>query len=149
MISPMRSRLARWSTTLTVKAKPSSRTMAAAACLCLTERTPAIRSATSGSESWKDIWMCSSATSLSRSTRARVKPTPEGIPEERPTARQAELQDAERPGLRKDPLPVVGGEFALRADQIQRIGAVGAVQRATMGQLRQQRGWDFSRHEST
>ena len=51
MIAPMRSRLARCSTTLIEKAKPSSFTMAAAARFCFTELTPAIRSATSGSAS--------------------------------------------------------------------------------------------------
>ena len=77
MISPMRSRLARCSTTLIENAKPSSFTIAAAACFCFTELTPAIRSAISGSASWIEIWMCSRPASRSRSARARVSPRPE------------------------------------------------------------------------
>ena len=62
------------------------------------------------------------------------------LPQERLTAREPELQHAERAGLGKYPLPVVGRELALGPNQIERIGAIGAVQRTPMGQLRQQGG---------
>ena len=167
MISPIRSRLARWSTTLTVKAKPSSRTSAAAACLCLTERTPAIRSAHCRVGVLERDLDVLQPGLLSRSARGRVKPEPrcdqrrveaqaagvggellEVLPHQRLTAREAELQHAELPRLGEDPLPVVGGELALGPDQVERIGAVGTVQRTAMRQLRQQRGGMFTRHGS-
>src|SRR5688500_13933104 len=77
MISARRSRFARCSTTLTVKAKSSSFTHAAARCLASQLRVPAIRSALSLSASWKEIWTWSSPASLSRSARSRVRPRAE------------------------------------------------------------------------
>ena len=77
MISPTRSMLARCRTTLMEKAKPSDRTMAAAASFCGTALMPAIRSATRWSESWIEIWMCSSPASRSFAARRSVSPTPD------------------------------------------------------------------------
>jgi len=77
MISPIRSRLARWSTTLIENAKPSSFTSAMAACFCLTELAPAIRSADAGSESCTETCTCSSPAARNASARFRVRPSPE------------------------------------------------------------------------
>ena len=67
------------------------------------------------------------------------------LPHERLAAGEAELEHAELARLGEDPLPVLGGDLALGPDQLERIGAVGAVERTAMGQLRQQRGRTFGR----
>jgi hypothetical protein len=61
-------------------------------------------------------------------------------------AGEAELKHSKVTGLAEDPLPVVGRDFPLRPHQLERIRAVGAVQRAAMGQLREERRRSFGRH---
>ena len=49
------------------------------------------------------------------------------------------MQDAEGRGLREDALPVGGGEFGAALRHLERIGAIGTMQGAAMGDLRHQR----------
>jgi hypothetical protein len=53
-------------------------------------------------------------------------------PSQRFAAREVRVQHAEFAGLLEDAGPLFGGKFLLRARQFQRIGAIDAMQRATM-----------------
>ena len=59
---------------------------------------------------------------------------------------EAELQHAQLPRLGEHPLPVVGADLALGPEQVERVGAIGAVERTAMRQLREQGGRTFGRH---
>ena len=63
-------------------------------------------------------------------------------------AGEMDLQGAQRRGLVDDPLPDLGAQLLPRGDELQRVGAIGALQRAAVGQLgedRQGRGQGFLR----
>ena len=76
MISSIRSRFWRCSTQLMVSGKPSSRAARAAACFFSNERTPAMRSFSSGSGLWIETWTWSSPASFSCAARSRVRRMP-------------------------------------------------------------------------
>ena len=58
-------------------------------------------------------------------------------PRRRLAARQVNLQHAECRGFAQHPFPGFRVEFARFAVELQRIGAIGALQRAAMGQFGQ------------
>ena len=65
-------------------------------------------------------------------------------------AGESELQCAELARLREDALPIVGRELGLRAREIDRVGAVRAVERTAVRELREQRrGSTFHRAPSS
>src|SRR4051794_5416148 len=84
----MRSRFARCRTVLIVSGKSSSFAARAAAIFFANDRLPAMRSLSSGSGLWIEIWTWSSPASLSASARARVNSVPAVMSDEyRPTSR--------------------------------------------------------------
>lgn len=54
---------------------------------------------------------------------------------------KAQLNAAHRPRLAKDLDPLFGGQLLILPGEVQRIGTVGTLQRAAVGQLRQQPQW--------
>ena len=59
---------------------------------------------------------------------------------------KSELKDAEFTSLGEDSFPIISGQLGLGPDQLQRVGAIGAMERTPMGQLRQERGRNVIRH---
>lgn len=60
---------------------------------------------------------------------------------QRLAAGKAQLNAAHRPRLAKDLDPLFGGQLLILPGEVQRIGTVGTLQRAAVGQLRQQPQW--------
>ena len=60
---------------------------------------------------------------------------------QRLAAGKAQLYAAHRPRLAKDLDPLFGGQLLILPGEVQRIGTVGTLQRAAVGQLRQQPQW--------
>ena len=60
-------------------------------------------------------------------------------PSSRFAAGQMQVQNAEAAGFLKYAEPFFGGKFSVRGNQLQRVGAIDAVQRTTMRQLGDQR----------
>ncbi len=149
----------RWTTALMVSGKPISVTQSLKAIfLSQDPGWPLIRSAMSGRMPCRDSWTWSTPARSSSISRSRVMPMPEVIrftysPASRawPTicarslartgfpARDMDLQHAQIGRLPEHPAPVVGADLARRADQIDRVGAIGAGQRAAMRDLGQHR----------
>ena len=158
-MSPSRSRFCRWTTALIVSGSPASRTRRAARCLCACapgeagDRVAARRVGILQAE--LDVLEpgrgqrrhACGVEPDPRGDQIAVEPDLGGMADqgfeiaagERLAAGKMHLQDAERRRLAQHPLPGSGVELGPGALERQRVRAIGAAQRAAMGQLGEQR----------